>query len=867
MFRILLPTSWTNIEDTIEVDGIVFEDGNIRVGTTSGVYGDSPFTIQTGGCGDPGEYIQVSAQLLQLDNFEDVFGPPGQVFVHEWAKYRYGVFEEHGYPGDEKYPMFYIKNTWTVDGEKNVLSPNFCLNHDVEYTMESMDGGSCQFNEITGLPDANCIFVLNNADGVESSIMALPYLDGNDQFCDDSEEFYHDLTLPNKHNTQCNSRSTFSVIREHQDFQGFTPKNFTESTPKFELLLPSVSSSYVMVLDVSGSMSTANRIGRMQESAIRWVTYDVQNDFPLGVVKFSTQAETIFPLTKLADQSRSEVITLLQGLMAGGGTCLGAALLTGLQTLRDGGVSHGGVIIFLTDGEQSCDGTDTSDIPDVIDVVVEQGVRVIAIAFGSNADSRIIELAERTNGKAFFIPDGTGPEDINNALQGSLTFQPSVPSDQVDIVIAKETFKNEAMISLPFFIDDTIGNNVVIQIDFKGNSNSTITVDNSIDIFLEETGVYQKKFDILDTGAYLVSIQSSASIEFASITVTSKSQADTMPIFTRCWTSAGTQTADLSAGTKIAVIAQVLQGSNPVIRAKVKAYIERDGVPTPLEVELFDQGAAPDNIKDDGIYSRYFTSYEPSAGEVRYTLKCQVDSTDDSAINQGFLDARREEKRLYRGRSLPKRPSPQAPICCGSSTVTDKSVLKATGQFGRSQTGGMISITNADKASYPPGTVTDLSAGRLDLTACTFSVMFTSSGAVLDSGTVDEYKIYYSTNQTMLMSTVSFENFEYILEAQLAPGSASMTPVEAGTFVILTIPIEHFASTMTTVQYFFRLEAIAQESSSTSNTARLALKRCVTMYQENGLTPGAIAGIVIGTMLTVLVVVGAGYWYRWRLNS
>ena len=30
---------------------------------------------------------------------------------------------------------------------------------------------------------------------------------------------------------------------------------------------------------------------------------------------------------------------------------------------------------------------------------------------------------------------------------------------------------------------------------------------------------------------------------------------------------------------------------------------------------------------------------------------------------------------------------------------------------------------------------------------------------------------------------------------------------------------------------------------------------------------GAIAGIVIGTMLTVLVVLGAGYWYRWRLNS
>ena len=31
------------------------------------------------------------------------------MFVHEWSKYRYGVFEEHGYPGDPKYPAFYNK--------------------------------------------------------------------------------------------------------------------------------------------------------------------------------------------------------------------------------------------------------------------------------------------------------------------------------------------------------------------------------------------------------------------------------------------------------------------------------------------------------------------------------------------------------------------------------------------------------------------------------------------------------------------------------------------------------------------------------------------------------------------------------------
>jgi len=28
-----------------------------------------------------------------------------KVFVHEFAKLRYGVFEEFGYPGDSQYPM------------------------------------------------------------------------------------------------------------------------------------------------------------------------------------------------------------------------------------------------------------------------------------------------------------------------------------------------------------------------------------------------------------------------------------------------------------------------------------------------------------------------------------------------------------------------------------------------------------------------------------------------------------------------------------------------------------------------------------------------------------------------------------------
>ena len=71
--------------------------------------------------------------LLSLNgsNFEEDFGPYGHVFVHEWSKFRYGVFEEHGYPGDPLYPMFYYKTIWTVNGQENVLTPNFCGNRKV----------------------------------------------------------------------------------------------------------------------------------------------------------------------------------------------------------------------------------------------------------------------------------------------------------------------------------------------------------------------------------------------------------------------------------------------------------------------------------------------------------------------------------------------------------------------------------------------------------------------------------------------------------------------------------------------------------------------------------------------------------------
>ena len=61
--NILIPSSWKNV--SAQPGQSVHEDAQIRVETSSPVYGDSPFTVQTGDCGDQGEFIQVIKCQLQ----------------------------------------------------------------------------------------------------------------------------------------------------------------------------------------------------------------------------------------------------------------------------------------------------------------------------------------------------------------------------------------------------------------------------------------------------------------------------------------------------------------------------------------------------------------------------------------------------------------------------------------------------------------------------------------------------------------------------------------------------------------------------------------------------------------------------------
>ena len=151
------------------------------------------------------------------------------------------------------------------------------------------NGGTCQFDPETNLPDANCAFFPNSDnDDIKSSMMAAPFLKSVDHFCEDTETTYHhDIYKPNKHNFMCNQKSTWDIVMESPDFQGVSPALKPAPQTKFKILQPNTA-RYTLVLDKSTSMGNDNptRFDRLKQSSKRWIQYELKTNSKLGITSF-----------------------------------------------------------------------------------------------------------------------------------------------------------------------------------------------------------------------------------------------------------------------------------------------------------------------------------------------------------------------------------------------------------------------------------------------------------------------------------------------------------------------------------------------------------------------------------------------------
>ncbi len=78
-----------------------FQSADVVIDTDHPFHKESPFTQQSRGCGQQGDFISIpSSFLTSLNDTAKAFGNPAKVLAYEWAKFRYGVFDEFGFAGN-----------------------------------------------------------------------------------------------------------------------------------------------------------------------------------------------------------------------------------------------------------------------------------------------------------------------------------------------------------------------------------------------------------------------------------------------------------------------------------------------------------------------------------------------------------------------------------------------------------------------------------------------------------------------------------------------------------------------------------------------------------------------------------------------
>ncbi|XP_054924524.1 calcium-activated chloride channel regulator 3A-1-like [Dermacentor andersoni] len=338
--------------------------------------------------------------------------------VHEWAHYRYGVFDEYGNADDSRYPLTYC--------DRGKVKLNACSSR-IVFTARRADGGKCEIEDKCRFAKG-CVITLQQPswNPVESSIMFMPYLANVSQFCDDRDgPNAHNPFAPSKQNDLCKQQSTWKVISGNADFQKLSASDPSKSihvayeeAQQKEDLAPRV----VLVLDVSGSMKEYRRLDFLKEAATRYIGDIKDGSRRLAIIEFSYRAKVVRTLMPVNVNTRTGFLNATRGLKPKGYTCIGCGLERALELLTTANETpEGATILLMSDGEENR----SPHIVKLLPRIVASKVVVSTLALGATADHRLESLATSTRGKAFAFRDlqGNIVDEMESAFVSSTTSQ------------------------------------------------------------------------------------------------------------------------------------------------------------------------------------------------------------------------------------------------------------------------------------------------------------------------------------------------------------------------------------------------------------------------------------------------------------
>ena len=163
------------------------------------------------------------------------------------------------------------------------------------------------------------------------------------------------------------------------------------------------SSNLVFLLDVSGSMNSANKLPLLK-SAMKLLVGKLREGDKVSIVVYAGAAGLVLPPTD--GQDKETIIAALDKLSAGGSTAGGAGIKLAYATAREQFIEGGNNrIILATDGDFNIGASSNAEMERLIEQERESGVFLTVLGFGMGnyKDSKMEILADKGNGNYAYI--------------------------------------------------------------------------------------------------------------------------------------------------------------------------------------------------------------------------------------------------------------------------------------------------------------------------------------------------------------------------------------------------------------------------------------------------------------------------------
>jgi Ca-activated chloride channel homolog len=175
----------------------------------------------------------------------------------------------------------------------------------------------------------------------------------------------------------------------------------------------------VVVMDISGSMK-GEKINAARTSLIEFINMLDDRD-RLEVILFSNEIIMLSPLSNLGEK-REDVLRRVAGVIEGGGTRLYDVIQFAYDELKvNGDPKHIRAIVVLTDGQDTASDLRLDGLIANIGNLSEGGsaTKVFTIAFGQNADKRVLQSISEATGAQQYDSD---PKTIRTVYAEIATF-------------------------------------------------------------------------------------------------------------------------------------------------------------------------------------------------------------------------------------------------------------------------------------------------------------------------------------------------------------------------------------------------------------------------------------------------------------